>query len=182
MTAALRFVVSTVIDLYILTFILRFLLQWVHITSLNPFWQFVLAVTNPVVQPLRRVIPGWRGLELVSALLVIVFEVLAIFVLLQFARYPVPGLPLVLYFALLRALLAVLHLYVIALLIYVLLSWISPGVSHPLTRVLAGLCEPLLRPVRRIVPIIGGFDLSPLIVLIVLQALAYTVPLPGYLR
>src|SRR6185295_3091630 len=122
-----------------------------------------------------------RGLELVSPLLVIAFEVIAVFVLHQLAHYPVPGLPIVLYFALLRAVLAVLHLYFIALLVYVLLSWINPGVNHPLTRVLSGLCDPLLRPVRRIVPIIGGFDLSPLIVLIALQALAISVPLPAYL-
>lgn len=178
---ALRFIVSTLLDLYILTFILRFALQWVHVTSLNPFWQFVLRVTNPIVQPLRRVIPGWRGLELVSPLVVFALEVIAIFVLLQLGHFPTPGLTAVLYYALLRTLLAVLHLYFIALLVYVLMSWISPGVNHPLTRVLAGLCEPLLRPVRRIIPIIGGFDLSPLIVIIVLQALAISVPIPAVL-
>ena len=178
---ALRFIVSTVLDLYILTFVMRFILQWVHVTSLNPFWQFVLKVTNPIVLPLRRVIPGWRGLELVSPLFVIVLEVIAVIVLYRFAGYPVPGPAAVFYFALLRAVLAVLHLYVIALLIYVLLSWINPDVSNPLTRVLAGLCEPLLRPVRRILPTIGGFDLSPLILLIALQALAMTIPLPAYL-
>jgi YggT family protein len=179
--SALVFVVRTVLDLYILTFILRFALQWVRADAHNPFWQFVVAATNPLVRPLRQVVPGWRGVELASPLLVLALEVLAIAVLLYLGRYPVPGFAALLYFALLRAVLGVLRLYMFALFVYVLLSWISPGTDHPLMRVLAALCEPVLRPVRRLVPAIGGFDLSPLVLLIALQAIYISIPIPGYI-
>jgi len=179
--AALRFIVGTVLDLYILTFILRFLLQWVRISSSNPFWHFILRVTDPIVQPLRRVVPGWRGLELVSPIVVLVLEVVAIIVLSRLASQGMPPLLAVLGIAFIRVFLGVLQLYTVALLVYVLLSWISPGVSNQLSRVLAVLCEPLLRPVRRILPVIGGFDLSPLVVMIALQAITISVRLPPYL-
>jgi YggT family protein len=178
---ALRFVVSTVLDLYILTYILRFASQWVRADPRNPFWQFVVQITNPLVRPLRQVVPGWRGFELASLLLVVVLETCAVAVLLRMSGYPLPGLGLLVYYAFLRFVLAVLRLYFFALLIYVILSWVSPDASHPLTRVLSALCEPLLRPVRRFVPTVGGFDLSPLIVMIVLQALTIAIPLPSVL-
>ena len=178
---ALRFLIGTLLNLYILTYVLRFAMQFARGDSRNPFWQFIVQVTNPIVLPLRRAVPGWRGLELVSPLVVLLLEVLAIFVLTQLGGYPLPALPALLYYAFLRALLAVLRMYVFVLFVYVLMSWISPDASHPLTRVLAALCEPLLRPVRRIIPVIAGFDLSPLFVLLALQALAMSVPIPGYL-
>jgi YggT family protein len=177
---ALRFIIGTVLDLYILTYILRFALQWAR-PDYNPFWQFVVQVTNPLVRPLRRVIPGWRGIELASPLIILALEALTIVVLLSLGGYPVPApLPL-LYYALLRAIIAVLRLYFFAIFIYVLLSWISPGSDHPLARALGALCEPVLRPVRRFVPPIAGLDLSPLVVLILLQALSMSIPLPGFI-
>jgi len=178
---ALRFVVSTVLDLYILTFILRFMLQWVRTDPRNPFWQFVVQITNPLVRPLRQVLPGWRGIELASPLLVLVLETVTVVVLLRLSSLPLPGIGLLLYYALLRFALAVLRLYFFAIFVYVILSWVSPDMSHPLARVLSALCEPLLRPIRRIIPTVGGFDLSPVVVLIGLQALIITVPLPGVL-
>jgi len=178
---ALRFVVSTVLDLYILTFILRFVMQWVRVDPRNPFWQFVVQITNPLVRPLRQVLPGWRGLELASLLLVLVLETGAVVVLLRLSGIPLPGIVTLIYFALLRFVLAVLRLYFFALVVYVILSWVSQDMTHPLTRVLSALCDPLLRPIRRIIPTVGGFDLSPVVVLIALQALTITIPLPGVL-
>jgi YggT family protein len=175
---ALIFIVSTVLDLYILTFILRFALQWVRADSRNPFWQFVVQITNPLVRPLRQVVPGWRGMELASLLIALVLEAIAVVVLVRLAGAALPGAGFVLYYALLRFVLAVLRLYFFALIVYVLLSWINPDGSHPLARALGALCEPVLRPVRRFMPVIGGFDLSPLVVLIVIQALIVSLPLP----
>ena len=179
---ALVFLVRTILDLYILTFILRFALQWARADSYNPFWQFVVRVTNPLVQPLRQVVPSWRGVELASPLIVLALETLAVVVLANLTGYPLPGWAAILYFALLRALLGIVRLYMFVLFVYVLLSWISPGVEHPLARVLAALCEPVLRPVRRLIPTIGGFDLSPLVVLIGLQAvyIYISAPIPPY--
>jgi YggT family protein len=87
----------------------------------------------------------------------------------------------VLGYAVLRTVVAAIRLYFFTILIYALLSWVSPGQWSPLTSVLASLNEPLLRPVRRVIPPVGGLDLSPLFVLIGLQALLIVVHLPGYL-
>ncbi len=76
----------------------------------------------------------------------------------------------------------VLRMYVFAILVYAILSFVNPGTYNPLSSVLASISEPLLRPVRRVIPPIGGLDLSPLFVIIGLQALIMAVPLPGILR
>jgi YggT family protein len=76
----------------------------------------------------------------------------------------------------------VLRMYMFAVLIYALMSFVNPGTYNPLTSVLASISEPLLRPVRRIIPPIAGLDLSPLFVIIGLQALMMAIPLPGVLR
>jgi YggT family protein len=90
-----------------------------------------------------------------------------------------PGTTILL--VLLRAVYTVVRMYVFAVLIYAILSFVSPGTYNPLSSVLASICEPLLRPVRRIIPAIGGLDLSPLFVIIGLQALLIALPLPRWL-
>ena len=84
--------------------------------------------------------------------------------------------------AALRLVSLVLWLYFAAILLYVILSWVAPGRHNPISAMLYSLTAPLLRPVQRVIPPIGGLDLSPLIVLILLQALMIALPLPGYLR
>ena len=74
MNAAFFFIVKTLLELYLLTFLLRFLLQWARADFHNPLSQFIVRVTNPLVRPLRKVIPGWRGMDLSSLAALLVLE------------------------------------------------------------------------------------------------------------
>jgi len=182
MSAPLIFIAETLFELYVLCFLLRFILQATRADFHNPLSQFIVRVTNPVVVPLRRIVPGLRGLDMSSIVVVLVLEVLATAVLFPLKTGVSPTPIAVLYFSILRTIMTVLRMYLFAILIYALMSFVNPGTYNPLTSVLASISEPLLRPVRRIIPPIAGLDLSPLFVLIGLQALIMALPLPGVLR
>jgi YggT family protein len=181
MNAALFFVIKTLLDLYLIAYILRFLLQWARADFHNPLSQFILRITNPVVRPLRHVVPGWRGLDFspLVALLLLQLVVTAILYFMATGSGVNPGM--LFYFAVLRIVVGTIRLYFVAILVHVILSWVSPGHWNPLISVLHSLTQPVLRPVRRVIPPIGGLDLSPLFVLIGLQALLIMVRLPCYL-
>ncbi len=182
MSAPLIFIAETLFELYVLCFVLRFVLQATRADFHNPLSQLIVRVTNPVVLPLRRLVPGFRGLDMSSLVVVLVLEVIATAVLFPLKTGVSPSPVGLLYFALLRTMMTVLRMYMFAVLIYALMSFVNPGTYNPLTSVLASISEPLLRPVRRIIPAIAGLDLSPLFVIIGLQALMMAIPLPGVLR
>jgi YggT family protein len=181
MNAALFFVIKTLLDLYLIAYILRFLLQWARADFHNPLSQFILRITDPVVRPLRRVVPSWRGFDLSSLVALLLLQLLVTTILLFMATGAMVSAGMLLYYAVLRIIVGTVRLYFFAILVHVILSWVSPGHWNPLISVLHSLTQPVLRPVRRFIPPIGGLDLSPLFVLIGLQALLIMLRLPGYL-
>lgn len=181
MQSALIFLVKTLADLYLLTFLLRFIMQWVRASYYNPLAQFVLKVTSPLVVPARRMLPSVGGLDTPTLAVLLVLEIAVTFVLLRLSGVSLP-LPVLLLYSLLRLIALALWFYTVALFIYVLLSWFGDRGMNPMAALLGELIEPLLRPARRLLPPIGGLDLSPLIVILLLQAALIALPLPGYLR
>lgn len=181
MQSALIFLVKTLADLYLLTFLLRFIMQWVRASYYNPLSQFVYKVTNPLVVPARRILPSIRGLDTPTLVVLIALEILLTFLLLRLAGLPLPAAQ-VLFYSLLRLIALAIWFYTGALIIYVLLSWFGNRGINPIAELLGDLVEPLLRPARRLLPPIGGLDLSPLIVIVLLQAATIALPLPVYLR
>lgn len=177
---ALLFVFKTLIDLYILTYVVRFVLQWVRADFYNPFSQFIVRVTNPLVVPARRILPRWATIDLPTLVLVFLLEIAAVLAITSLAGAGIPSAAQLFYYALLRTVLAFLRLFFFAILIYVILSWVNPGPS-PIAQLLGTICDPVLRPVRRLVPLIGGIDLSPLFVLIGLQAVMILIRIPPLL-
>ena len=169
---ALIFIVRSVLQVLLVTvFLLRFLLPLVKADSRNPLSQAVLKITNPLVLPLRRVIPAAGRIDMASlvALLLVQLATTAVVFLLMGFGLSRPGT--LLQSALLSLALTVLQFYKFAIFIYVILSWVAPGTYSPSASLLANLCEPLLRPVRRLIPPLAGLDLSAIFVLIGLQAL-----------
>lgn len=162
------FLIKALFGLYLLALMLRFLLGWSRADFYNPISQFLVRATNPLLVPLRRVIPPLGRIDLASVLLLLAVSMLQVWLvaLIRGVAIVLAGLPVL---ALASLLDLILHIYLISILIEVVLSWISPGVYSPVTSLLFSLNEPLLAPARRIVPPIGGLDLSPLIVLILLQ-------------
>lgn len=181
MQSALLFLVKTITDLYLLTFLLRFIMQWVRASYYNPFAQFVLKVTNPLVVPARRILPSVAGLDMPTLAVLFVLEVLVTWLL--FALLGVsPGVAELLLSSALRLVALVLWFYTVGAFIYVILSWFGDRGRNPLGAILTELIDPILRPARRLLPPIGGLDLSPLVVILLLQAAQIALPLPAFLR
>jgi YggT family protein len=181
MRIALIFLVRTVADLYLLMFLLRFILQWVRASYRNPLSQLVQRVTSPLVVPARRVLPSVAGLDLPTLIVLMVLEGIVTWLLVAIAAYPM-SIPGFLILVVLRLVSLTLWFYSVALFVYVLLSWFGDRGGGPMGSVLAEIVEPLLRPVRRVVPPIAGLDLSPVLVMLVFQAGIIALALPSFLR
>lgn len=181
MQSALIFLFKTLADLYLLTFLLRILMQWVRADYYNPLAQFVLKVTSPLVVPARRVIPSVAGLDMATIVVLAALEILATFILFRLSGVTLP-VPVLLLYSAFRLIALAVWFYTVALFIYVLLSWFGDRGANPMAALLGQLVEPLLRPARRLLPPIGGLDLSPLIVILLLQAILIALPLPAGLR
>ncbi len=169
---AVIFIVRTVLQTLLVTvFLLRFLLPLVRADSRNQLSQAVIRITNPLVLPLRRIIPPLGRIDSASLIALLVVQLAATATLLLLRGYTLTSPLLILRIALVDLTVTVIQFYFFAMLIYALLSWVAPGAYSPAASVLTSLCEPLLKPVRRVVPQIGGLDLSVVFVLIALQAL-----------
>lgn len=166
--ASAVFLIQTLFGLYILAVMLRLLLQWVRADFYNPVSQFLVKITNPPLRPLRRVIPGWGGIDFASVLLLVALQMLELFLVNTTlgTSQPVAGLAFSAVIALLNLLV---NIYVFAIIIQVILSWVAPNTYNPVTGLIHHLTEPLLAPARRMIPPISGIDLSPLAVLVLLQ-------------
>lgn len=180
---ALLFLVDTVLSLYIIVVLLRVILQLVHADFRNPISQFVWQTTRTPVNVLRRVIPRWRNWDVPA----LVFGLVLSYILIQIdLALGAPGfgpqlLPSVAW-AILKMGTLVCNLYFFTILIQALMSWISPNQYSPATAILFTINEPLLRPVRGVIPTLGGLDLSPLVVIIALEVVSRLLPLPGLFR
>ncbi|QXO17067.1 MULTISPECIES: YggT family protein [Vibrio] len=166
---AMSFLISTLFDLYIMVVILRIWLQAARADFYNPFSQFVVKATQPVVGPLRRVIPSVGSLDLATILFGYVLCILKYVALILIAS----GGSVVfsadfLLLGLLSLIKAAGGLLFWVLLLRAILSWVSQGRS-PVEYVFHQLTEPMLAPIRRVIPVMGGFDLSVLVLFIVLQ-------------
>ena len=155
--------VEVIFGLAVSLFVVRVLLQLVRANFYNPVCQFFYKATNPVLMPLRRVLPPWRGFDLAGTLVAFLLECLK--VLLLFALVArVPGIGGILLLGFAELLGFVLMLYFWLILVRVILSFVGQQGHHPMLPLIAQLTEPVLRPVRRVLPDLGGFDLSPLVV------------------
>jgi YggT family protein len=176
MRDALTFILRTLVDLYIITFALRLIMQWVRADTRNPLTQFILTVTNPLVIPLRRFMPPIGRLDTATLTIIIMLQLGLIAVLINFACVGSPDFAQIVMLTAVRLVNLFLRIYLFVILIYVILSWISPGTYNPAANLLASIAEPVLAPLRRIIPSIGGLDLSPLFALILIQALTLLIP------
>lgn len=168
---ALQFLIATAFGLYILAVMLRFLLQTVRADFYNPVSQFLVKATNPPLLPLRRVIPGWGGVDFAAVVLLLALQMLEIGLLAAVDPRPVavPALPGLVVLSLAELLRLLLNVFFFSILIEVVLSWVNPGAYNPAVQLVHQLNAPLMRPARRILPAMGGLDLSPILVLIALQ-------------
>jgi YggT family protein len=166
---ALSFLINTLFDLYIMVVLLRVWLQVARADFYNPFSQFIVKATQQVVAPLRRYIPsigGWDTATIIFAFVVASLKITLLSLLMGASLNPI----VLLISATIILITAVFKLLFWVLIIRAILSWISRG-HNPIEAVMIQLTEPLLAPVRRFIPPMGGLDLSMLVVLIGLQFL-----------
>jgi YggT family protein len=157
--------IDVVVTFFVLLLLVRFHFQWLRVPFRNPIGEFVVALTNWIVRPARRVIPGIAGLDLATLLAAWIVQMLGLWLLLLVAGAPVG-------FGALAAVAAVdlvrysLQILLVAVIVQALLSWINP--YTPLAPVLDVMTRPFLRPLRRWVPPISNFDLTPAILILIL--------------
>jgi YggT family protein len=159
------FLVQVVFGLYVLVIVLRFLLQLLRADFYNPVSQLVVKVTTPVLRPLRRVIPGVWGIDLSSLLvawLLTAVELSLMALLVDIDFHPLAPLA----WAIAELVALVLNIFLFAIVVQAILSWVSTGRYSPASAVLDSLTAPLLRPLRRAIPPVGALDLTPLLVAI----------------
>ena len=162
------FLLDTVFSFYILAVLLRFLLQWVGGDFYNPISQFLVKITHPPLRFLRRYIPAVGKVDTSSLVLIMSLQMFSDFIVLTLKGMPFSFAALTLLsFSQLITLL--INVFVFAIFARAILSWINPGTFNAASNLLYSITEPLLSSCRRMIPDIGGIDLSPLIVLVGLQ-------------
>ncbi|MFW0757087.1 YggT family protein [Pseudomonas sp. H11T01] len=169
-TAAV-YVLQTLGSLYLLIVLLRFVLQLVRANFYNPLCQFAVKATQPLLKPLRRIIPSMFGLDMSSLVLAILVQ-LALMALTLLLTYGTTGNPLqLLVWSLIGVTALFLKIFFFALIISVILSWVAPGSHNPGAELVNQICEPALAPFRKILPNLGGLDISPILAFMVLKLL-----------
>ena len=169
---ALVYVIQTLGSLYLLIILLRFILQLVRADFYNPLSQFTVRATQPLLKPVRRIIPGFGGVDLAALVLAVLVQLALMMVVVVLLGASIAGLfPALLIWALLGVASLFLKVFFFALIVSVILSWVAPQTHNPAAELVNQICEPLLAPFRRLLPNLGGLDLSPIFAFIVINLL-----------
>lgn len=171
LNTALIYVLQTVGSLYLLIVLLRFVLQLVRADFYNPLSQFAVRATQPLLRPLRRIIPSLFGLDMSSLILAIIIQMILMALTLLLA-YGTTGNPVqLLIWSLIGVTALFLNIFFFAMIISVILSWVAPTSHNPGAELVNQICEPILAPFRRMLPNLGGLDISPILAFMALKLL-----------
>jgi YggT family protein len=162
-------VINTLVGLYLLLVVLRFLLQLVRADFYNPVSQFIVKATNAPLIPLRKVIPGLGGIDIASLVLALLVQAVAIILILLLNGIQ-PPLQVVMWSAI-GIMSLLLKVYFWGLLITVIASWVAPNSYNPVLILINQILEPAMKPIRKIMPDMGGIDLSPIIMFLLIQVI-----------
>ncbi len=166
----LIFLVGTLASLYLTIVIARFMLQVVRADFYNPVSQFIAKATNPLLMPLRKIIPGFFGVDV--ACLVVAYGVQMVTILLLCVILgKMHSIGLLIGLTLLGLVVTVLNIYLFGIFILVIVSWVAPTSRSPVISIIHSLIEPILRPIRRMIPPMGGLDFTPLVALLIIQVI-----------
>ena len=174
LASAAIFLIDTILDLFTGALLLRFFMQWARAAQRNQITDFLNALTNWLVRPARRVVPGLWGLDLATLVLAWLVQFLEIFLKLEIGGYQLgtaagQAIAVMALLALVSVLRMSLYILMVVLIVQAVVSWINP--YSPIAPVLNTLSRPFLRPFQRLIPPVANVDLSPLFVIIVCQLL-----------
>jgi YggT family protein len=168
---AIHFIVVSLLGLYQIVLLLRLLMQWVRADFRNPVARAVVQMTDPVILPLRRLLPPVKRLDTASVVAILAVSAVKIAAGQLILGFGLPAPDLLLRGLLLEIVRLVLTTYLFAIILNAILSFVAPGNYSPAHSLLNSICEPVLRPIRRHIPSVAGLDLSPLWACIAIQAL-----------
>lgn len=172
LTESLIYIIQTLGQLYLLIVVLRFVLQLVRADFYNPLCQFTVKVTQPLLAPLRRLIPSVAGIDLAGLVLALLLQLVLISSILAISGVDVLQLiPNILAWSLIAIGSLFLKIFFFALIISVILSWIAPGSHNPGAQLTQQITEPMLAPIRNLLPNLGGLDISPIFAFIAINLL-----------
>lgn len=163
------YLIQTATGIYLLIMLLRFILQLVLADFYNPISQFLVRATNPLVLPLRRLLPARGRFDPASLILAILIQWLGIIALLWMSGAALPAISLMLAWSVVGVLGLLVKIYFFALLGMIILSWIAPGASNPAVYLMYQITEPVMAPFRSVLPAVGGLDFSPFLVFILIN-------------
>ncbi len=174
---AIVFVINALTSLYLLVLLLRFWLPWLQADFRNPLAQGILRLTSPLVIPVRRIVPPIGRLDTATVLVAFIIQYVAVLLMLLVIGQTA-GIAAITVTAIVKLVVLSINLFVYAIIIRIILSWIAQGTYNPATAIITTLTEPVLRPFRRMLPPMGGFDISPIFAIILL--LATTIIVNGF--
>lgn len=163
------YLVQTLFELYLFVVVARFLLQVARADFYNPISQFIVKATNPLLMPIRKVVPGLGGIDLASIVLGIMLQVIASEILLLLNGYSLYNPATLALWGLIGLVSMAINIYYFALLASIILSWIAPGSYHPAVLLLSQIVAPVMRPIQAIIPSLGGLDISPIFAFIAIN-------------
>lgn len=166
-TNPLEFIINTLFGFYVLAIMLRTLLALVRADFYNPVSQFLVRITNPLLLPLRRLLPSVGRVDTSAIVLMLAVQMLAILLILLLRGAGVP-LGVLLFVSIAELVGLLFNIYIFSIIILAVLSWVNPGTYNPVTGLLYSLTEPVMRPFRQLLPPVSGLDLSPMVALLAL--------------
>jgi len=162
------YLIENLLGLILYIVLIRFWMQWVKANFRNPVGQFIITVTNPIVLPLRRLLPSFGSIDTATVVLAIALAIFKTFTLLAIAGYSIPVLKLITY-SLGAVIESSIYIFMAAIFIQIIASWVNPYSQHPILEIARSIAEPLMAPARRLIPAIAGIDFSPFLVFIFLN-------------
>lgn len=171
-TNPIVFLIEVIFNLYLLAVLLRCLFQLCRVDFYNPLSQTLIKVTSPLLNPLRKIIPGFGGIDIAAVLLAILIAATKYFLIIAI-QGQTASTHVLLISAIYEVVSLTLNIFLFAIFIQVILSWIAPGQHNPITLIINQLTQPILRPIRQVMPDLGGIDLSPMVALVLIQILKF---------
>jgi len=166
---ATNFLTQAIIGFALYIVLLRFWMQWVRADFRNQLGQFIITVTNPLVIPLRRVLPSISTIDTATVVLALLISFIKVFTFFALTNYGTPSAMLYAMMSLGVTIKYSIYLMIACIFIQIIASWVNPHSYHPIITVARSISNPIMTPARRIIPPIGGLDLSPILVLLFLQ-------------
>lgn len=176
MNDALNFAITFILEMVTFVFVARFLLQACRVDFYNPISQGLVKITDPVLRPVRMVLPGYRNLDFAAFLAAVLVQVLLITSLAALHGAYLGNGVVIFAQAVLRVIMLCIQIFWWSILIVIIAGWIAPGSYHPALALLQQITEPLLAPARRLLPPMGGLDFSPIVVFLILGVIERILP------